>query len=437
MDDKTVEEVAAPAKKQFEGFRKPEKPNKGYYHVPNEWTDVMAEINNLPELKVIEYIMRHTWGYKEYDTLKCITTDEFAHGRKNKDGERIDKGTKLSLTGVKEGIARAIDHGYVICQVNDSDKGRIKKYYGLKMLPMPDLDSRDTTIDSRDTTMHSRNTTIDGRDETTDSRHTTPDSLSKTTDSRDKTSRVSPDDHRSEKETLERNFEKEREKESEAPTSVQELPTLSQPETSSPSLSQKNVSSFSSSAEEMTPTKEAKPTPVDYALFDHLCRDKGYAADFKVPRNEKNNAAIKELREQGANAEQVEFVFNDIWDDKDPFWQQHRGNPSTVASQFTARVWKMTAPAQKRRTASGLPNWTEDKTMGVPAIVEPTVSTSTPEPTIMPTPKPTVASAPAKPKETTLPRDYSRLPQQRVVRPRTAWGRRQQAEKEAQEKVMK
>ena len=229
----------------------------------------------------------------------------------------------------------------------------------------------------------------------------------------------------------------EREKDSVVPTSAQELPTLSQPETSSPSLSQKNISSFSSSAEEIKPTKEAKPTPVDYALFDRLCRSKGYATDFRVPRDEKNNAAIKKLREQGANAEQVEFVFNDIWDDKDPFWQQHRGNPSTVASQFTARVWKMTAPAQKRRTASGLPNWTEDKTMGVPAIVEPTVSTSTPEPTIMPTPKPTVASAPAKPKEITLPRDYSRLPQQRVVRPRTAWGRRQQAEKEAQEKVMK
>lgn len=206
----------------------------------------------------------------------------------------------------------------------------------------------------------------------------------------------------------------------------------------SPSLSQ-NLSSSFSSPEEMTPTKEAKPTPVDYALFDRLCRDKGYAADFKVPRNEKNNAAIKELREQGANAKQVEFVFNDIWEDKDTWWQQHRGKPSTVASQFTARVWKMTAPTEKRRTASGLTNWTEDKTMGVPTVIEPVVSTPAPEPAptletksesaSTPTPAPTPTSAPAKPKEPALPVGYTRIKLDKPARPRTAWGRRQQAEK--------
>lgn len=198
----------------------------------------------------------------------------------------------------------------------------------------------------------------------------------------------------------------------------------------SPSLSQNLSSSLSSSEEK--PTKEAKLIPVDYALFDRLCRAKGYAADFKVPRNEKNNAAIKELREQGANAEQVEFVFNDIWEDKDTFWQQHRGKPSTVASQFTARVWKMTAPAEKRRTASGLTNWTEDKTMGVPAVIEPVVSTPAPEPAPTPTLAPTPTSAPAKPKEPALPVGYTRLKLDKPARPRTAYGRRLQAERDAQ-----
>ena len=107
MDDETLE---VPAKKQFEGFRKPD---KNFYHMPNEWTDIMAEIDNLAELKVVEYIMRHTWGFKEYDQFKTITVDEFLHGRIS-NGERMDKGTGLkSDRSVKDGLKAAIEHGYV------------------------------------------------------------------------------------------------------------------------------------------------------------------------------------------------------------------------------------------------------------------------------------------------------------------------------------
>lgn len=217
---------------------------------------------------------------------------------------------------------------------------------------------------------------------------------------------------------------KEREKDSVAPAVAQEHPTSLQQDVLSPSLSlKKNDSSFS-------PSPEEKPTPVDYALFDRLCRAKGYAADFRVPRNDKNNEAIKELREQGANAEQVEYVFNDIWDDKDPFWKQHRGKPSTVASQFTARVWKMTQPTPKRRTVSGFANWTEDKKMGVPETkpVETTPAKAEVKPVEV-----TPVSVPAKPKEPALPVGYTRLKIDRPVRARSAYGRRLQEEKEALE----
>ena len=127
MDDETLE---VPAKKQFEGFRKPD---KNFYHMPNEWTDIMAEIDNLAELKVVEYIMRHTWGFKEYDQFKTITVDEFLHGRIS-NGERMDKGTGLkSDRSVKDGLKAAIEHGYVLCDVDAKDKARIKKSYKLKM----------------------------------------------------------------------------------------------------------------------------------------------------------------------------------------------------------------------------------------------------------------------------------------------------------------
>jgi hypothetical protein len=193
------------------------------------------------------------------------------------------------------------------------------------------------------------------------------------------------------------------ERKKESPTVIQEPPTSSQPDALSPSLSQNSLS------------EETKPLEVDYPLFDRLCREKGYAADFKVPRNEKNNAAIQELRSQGATPEQVEFVFSDIWDDKDTFWIQHRGKPSTVASQFTARVWKMSQVAQKRHTTSGLPSYTEDKTLGQ---YKPFNLTPVPQPT-------------EQPKEPALPTGYTRLKMEKPARARSLQARLQ-AQKQMQ-----
>lgn len=209
----------------------------------------------------------------------------------------------------------------------------------------------------------------------------------------------------------------EREKDSVVPASTQETPTSPQSNVLSLPLSQKKLIE-------------------DWFIhFDRLYQKHSGVSNYRYSRKDtKIKDAIVKLMDTGATFEQVEFVFNDIWDDKDAFWQEHKGKIWVVESQFATRVAKMTAPEQKRRTASGLPNWTEDKTMGVPAIVEPTVPTSTPEPTMMPTPKPTVASvptsAPAKPKEVALPVGYTRLKIDKPARPRTAWGRRQQAEQE-------
>lgn len=195
-----------------------------------------------------------------------------------------------------------------------------------------------------------------------------------------------------------------RESKKENPTVAQEPPTLSQPDTLSPSLSsQKSVS------------EETKPLEVDYSLFDELCRKKGYAPDFKVPRNDKNSTAIQELRSQGAAPEQVEFVFNDIWEDKDPFWKQHRGKPSTVASQFTARIWKMSQAAPKRRTVSGFASRTEDKSMGALEVKPVDAVVSAPK----------QETAPAKPKEPALPVGYTRLKMEKPARARSLQARLQ------------
>lgn len=119
----------------FGGF---DRPRKNFFPMPNEWINICAEIDNLAELKVIQYVLRHTWGYQEYDgTLKHITIDEFMHGRKYKredrKGQRMDKGTGMSNHSVIEGLRRAVEHKYLICEEDRSDKARIVKSYALNM----------------------------------------------------------------------------------------------------------------------------------------------------------------------------------------------------------------------------------------------------------------------------------------------------------------
>jgi len=77
------------------------------------------------------YILRHTFGFGE--SRKRISTDEFVHGRKQKGGKRFDKGTGLSPNTVRDGLRRAVEHGFLIVEINNRDKARVTKYYSIKM----------------------------------------------------------------------------------------------------------------------------------------------------------------------------------------------------------------------------------------------------------------------------------------------------------------
>jgi hypothetical protein len=125
----------------FNGFVPP---TSNFFCLPNCWTDITAEIDNLAELKVIEYVLRHTWGFHEFgaNPQKVITIDEFMRGRQRHDGSRMDRGTGLSKQSVIDGTKKAVDHGYLICKVDDADKARVKKAYALKMF----MDESDVKI---------------------------------------------------------------------------------------------------------------------------------------------------------------------------------------------------------------------------------------------------------------------------------------------------
>ena len=127
-------------KQPFAGF---DIPRQNWFKMPNNWTDITADISSLAELKVVEYVLKHTWGFQEYGVRKRITNDEFMNGRKRKDKSRMDCGTGLSKKSVIAGLKLAVEHELLIEEVDDSDKARVKKYYSLKMATEPDTDNDD------------------------------------------------------------------------------------------------------------------------------------------------------------------------------------------------------------------------------------------------------------------------------------------------------
>lgn len=107
-----------------------QEPKENYSRLPHQFIEeVLPKITSLSEMKVIVYVLRHTWGYHE--DAKSITIDEFTHGRKRKDGTRLDAGTGMSENAIKAGIKSAVKHGFLFMLTDDSDKARIKKTYSL------------------------------------------------------------------------------------------------------------------------------------------------------------------------------------------------------------------------------------------------------------------------------------------------------------------
>lgn len=115
----------------FEGFAPP---IENWSKLPHQLIAALPLIATIGEMKVILYILRHTWGYQELADwdAKCITTDEFENGRKRSDQTRLDNGTGLSRPTIYDGLKRAVDHGFLVCLVDNTDRGRVTHYYRLR-----------------------------------------------------------------------------------------------------------------------------------------------------------------------------------------------------------------------------------------------------------------------------------------------------------------
>jgi hypothetical protein len=134
---------------QFDGFEYPE---QNWSKLPHQLTDeLLPDIETVAELKLVIYLLRHTWGYQEFGIFKHITVDEFIYGRKHKNGERMDRGTGLSEMSVRRGLETAIKRGLIEVIVDDRDKGRVEKHYRLAMATSDryQVDTSEYQVDSQ------------------------------------------------------------------------------------------------------------------------------------------------------------------------------------------------------------------------------------------------------------------------------------------------
>lgn len=122
----------------FTGF---DKPSQNFSKLPHKFIEQLPSFETMAEIKVVIYLLRHTWGFSEYGKPKRITTDEFMNGRKKSNGERMDNGTGLSNNSVISGLEKAVEHGFIVVEVDDTDKARIEKCYCLNMSDVQDLHS--------------------------------------------------------------------------------------------------------------------------------------------------------------------------------------------------------------------------------------------------------------------------------------------------------
>ena len=139
---------------KFAGFGEPK---ENWSRLPHVLIDELSNITSEAELKVILYILRHTWGYQDAD--KRITNDEFCKGRKRKDGTRIDAGCGISRNSIRSGIEKAVEHGYIVVEEDSHDLARISRWYALAS----DEESRGSEVDPRRAEVDPRRAEVDPR----------------------------------------------------------------------------------------------------------------------------------------------------------------------------------------------------------------------------------------------------------------------------------
>ncbi|GAH11001.1 unnamed protein product, partial [marine sediment metagenome] len=104
-----------------------------YTQAPNEVFDILLDILNGSELKVLLYIIRRTFGFKKESDN--ISLNQIVNGIKKKDGSIQDYGTGLSMQSVKNAIKGLIEKNVIIKIRRKDESGQDKSpNYSLSIL---------------------------------------------------------------------------------------------------------------------------------------------------------------------------------------------------------------------------------------------------------------------------------------------------------------
>jgi hypothetical protein len=116
----------------FQGFSEPK---EKYYRLPNNWFDYWisfrAEIGDrfAVPLKVLEYVLLHTWGANEFEGRVQLSASEIHSGRKGRKNTRRDSGVGVSENAVRKAADVLEKMGALNVVQDQKDKARRMRTY--------------------------------------------------------------------------------------------------------------------------------------------------------------------------------------------------------------------------------------------------------------------------------------------------------------------
>ena len=116
----------------FQGFSEPK---ENFYRLPNEWFDfwifarrkVGSRFATL--LKVLEYVLVHTWGDSKFDGYVQLSANEIYSGRRSKKNTRMDEGVGVSENAVRKAAHTLAKLGALNVHQDKEDGARKMRTY--------------------------------------------------------------------------------------------------------------------------------------------------------------------------------------------------------------------------------------------------------------------------------------------------------------------
>ena len=128
----------------FVGFAPP---TSNYYRLPNDWFYIWLQARQdaaqgerlariIAPLKVVEYVIKYTWGSSNFYEPIRLSRSDLRQGRKGKKGHRLDLGTGLgSEATLSHGIELALSLGMLEQTEENSDQARVQRFYLPRLHP--------------------------------------------------------------------------------------------------------------------------------------------------------------------------------------------------------------------------------------------------------------------------------------------------------------